>query len=226
MTTQPLSLAIIMDGNRRYAKEHGIPMLEGHRLGYKKLKSVVEWAKHNQVKYLTVYAFSTENWNRTEEEVELLMTLFAEAIKEVLLEAKTSGVRIMFLGERGALSPTLKELMAYAESETRDVNGITLGIALSYGGRSEIISAIRRIPRESLADLSESMFSSYLFTKEVPDPDLIIRTGGEHRLSNFLPWQSVYSELYFVDTLWPDFSHKEFDAALTWYRERDRRRGM
>ena len=175
--------------------------------------------------HLTVYAFSTENWKRTHDEIELLMALFERAISEMIERSKREGVRMRFIGDRDVLSPQLRSIMEKAESETKEANAITLTIALSYGGRDELLRALRRLPKDSLATLSEAAFSAYLDTREVPDPDLIIRTGGEQRLSNFLPWQSIYSELYFTETLWPNFMKEEFVGALAWYKERQRRRG-
>ena len=222
---QSFSVGIIMDGNRRFAKAKGLAVIEGHVSGYRKLRELVIWAKEAGVTHLTVYAFSTENWKRTHDEIELLMALFERAISEMTERSKRESVRMRFIGDRDVLSPQLRSIMEKAESETKEANAITLTIALSYGGRDELLRALRRLPKDSLATLSEAAFSAYLDTREVPDPDLIIRTGGEQRLSNFLPWQSIYSELYFTETLWPNFMKEEFVGALAWYKERQRRRG-
>ncbi len=225
MTQESLSVAIIMDGNRRYAKAKGLKTIEGHMSGYRKLRDLVLWAKEGGVTHLTVYAFSTENWKRTHDEVELLMTLFESAIGEMIERSKREGVRMRFIGDRETLSPQLRAIMDKAESETKDAHSITLVIALSYGGRDELVRAVRQLSKELIETLTEETFSRLLDTNEIPDPDLIVRTGGEQRLSNFLPWQSIYSELYFTDTLWPDLTKEEFVGTLAWYKERERRRG-
>ncbi len=225
MTNTPHSIGIIMDGNRRFAKAKGIPTLEGHRQGYNKIREVVDWCKEAGVKYLVVYAFSTENWNRTQEEVGYLMNLLREVMGRMVEDAIENDTRLIFLGERDRLDAALCRALEEAEEKTRAGTSFTFGIALSYGGRAEIVNAIHRIPKEKLTMISEEEFSALLWTNEIPDPDLIIRTSGEERLSNFLPWQSVYSELFFTKTLWPDFSCEEFDRILVEYAERDRRRG-
>lgn len=226
MDTQiPTSIGIIMDGNRRFAKAKGLPTLEGHRAGYEKMREVIGWCKDSGVRNLVVYAFSTENWNRAEEEVSYLMDLFRMVIETIVEEARKDNTRVIFLGERTRLPQDILSRMKWAEEETASFSTFTLGIALSYGGRAEIIDAIHRIPKESLATLSEKDFSELLWTKDIPDPDLIIRTSGEERLSNFLPWQSVYSELFFIDSMWPDFTREEFERILKEYEARERRRG-
>lgn len=226
MNTQiPTSIGIIMDGNRRFAKAKGLPSLEGHRAGYEKMREVIQWCKESGVRNLVVYAFSTENWNRSEEEVTYLMDLFRAVIETIVEEAKKNNARVIFLGERTRLPHDVVERIKWAEEETATLSSFTLGIALSYGGRAEIIDAIHRIPKGSLGSLTEQEFSNLLWTKDIPDPDLIIRTSGEKRLSNFLPWQSVYSELFFIDGMWPDFTREEFDRILKEYEARERRRG-
>ena len=226
MNTQiPTSIGIIMDGNRRFAKAKGLPTLEGHRAGYEKMREVIGWCKDSGVRNLIVYAFSTENWNRAEEEVSYLMDLFRMVIETIVEEAKKDDTRVIFLGERTRLPQDILKRMKWAEEETASFTTFTLGIALSYGGRAEIVDAIRRIPKESLETISEEEFSDLLWTKDIPDPDLIIRTSGERRLSNFLPWQSVYSELFFIDSMWPDFTREEFERILKEYEARERRRG-
>lgn len=221
----PTSIGIIMDGNRRWAKARGLPSLEGHRRGYEKLREVTGWCRDSGVKNLVIYAFSTENWNRTKEEVGYLMNLFREVIGRVAEDALRDDTRLIFLGERGRFDADILRAMKDAESTTRACTSFTFGIALSYGGRAEILDAIHRIPKEKLATLSEEEFSKLLWTKEIPDPDLIIRTSGEQRTSGFLPWQGVYSELFFTDTFWPAFTREEFDRILDQYAERDRRMG-
>lgn len=221
----PTTVGIIMDGNRRWAKEAGLPTLEGHRRGYEKLKEVVDWARDAGVRAMVVYAFSTENWNRAEEEVGYLMRLLATALDEMTAKAKKEGMRVIVLGERSRFAPEMRAAIARAEEDTKSGTSLTLGVALSYGGRAEILDAVRRVPPEKLATLTEEEFSELLWTRDIPDPDLIIRTSGEERLSNFLPWQSVYSELHFTKTYWPAFTKEEFLRILAKYGERQRRFG-
>lgn len=221
----PHTIGIIMDGNRRWAKARGLPSVEGHRRGYEKLRAVLAWAKEAGVKEMIVYAFSVENWNRTADEVGYLMGLFREVITSMIVEANKENTRLVFLGERAMLPADIQQEIARAEEETKGGTAFCFGIALSYGGRAEILDAIHRIPALHLASITEAEFSSLLFTREFHDPDLIIRTSGEERLSGFLPWQSVYSELHFTDTLWPDLTKEEFLDILREYSTRDIRRG-
>ncbi len=224
-TQESLSVAIIMDGNRRWAKEKGLASFLGHRAGYDTLRNVLMWSKDAGVKYLTVYAFSTENWNRSEEEINYLFGLFQQMISDVVADAKASNMRIFFAGERSRFPTHIISAIEHAEKETGACTAFTLCIALSYGGRTEIIDAIHRIPKETISEITEEAFAKLLWTKDIPDPDIIIRTSGEERLSNFLPWQSVYSELFFTKTLWPDFSQQELLNILMEYKTRDRRIG-
>jgi undecaprenyl diphosphate synthase len=220
----PRSIGIIMDGNRRWAKARGLPALEGHTAGYERLKEVAKWARNRGVEALVVYAFSTENWKRSEEEVGALMRLLRRAVDEMGEKLAEENARLIVLGDRSRLDPEL--VAAITRAEARSNGGeFTIGVAVSYGGRAEILDAIRRIPEEERDTLTEEAFGRYLWSADVPDPDLVIRTGGEHRLSNFLPWQSVYSELYFDDVLWPDFSEADLDRILAWYAARERRFG-
>lgn len=221
----PHSIGIIMDGNRRWAKSEGLPTLEGHRKGYDTMRAVVDWCKESGVKEVIVYAFSTENWNRTKEEVGYLMNLFRVMIGKVTEDAVRDNTRLIFLGERSRFDTDIVRAIEDAERETRACTSFTFGIALSYGGRTEIIDAIHRIPSAQLATITEEEFSALLWTKELSDPDLIIRTSGEERLSGFLPWQSVYSELFFTETLWPAFTKAEFLSILDAYAARTRRLG-
>jgi len=221
----PRTIGIIMDGNRRFAKENGLPTLEGHRRGYAKLKEVKDWCRAAGVRNLIVYAFSTENWKRTEEEVGYLMRLLTLALVEITEEAKKTGTRIVILGERARFAPDMRATIARAEVETQSGAEFTIGVALSYGGRAEILDAVKRIPQEKFTTLTEEEFSALLWTKDIPDPDLILRTSGEERLSGFLPWQSVYSELVFTKTLWPALTREEFDGILADYARRQRRFG-
>ena len=220
----PVSLGIVMDGNRRWAKSKGLMALAGHRAGAEKLKDVVEWSKAAGIKFLTVYAFSTENWNRSLEEVSGIMNLLEEYLDREFGElSKTT--RLRFIGERERFSDVIREKVEHLEKVSKDQESFTLSIALSYGGRAEILEAVNKLIEEDREVVTESELSEKLWTAGTPDPDLIIRTGGEKRLSNFLLWQSVYSELFFTPTLWPDFSREEFDAIIAEYAKRERRNG-
>jgi len=213
-------VAIIMDGNARWASERGLPVLEGHREGARTLKQTVRNAVQLDVKELTVYAFSTENWTRPRWEVEGLMAMFAELIDSETPELNEEGVRMRFVGRRDGVSDTLRERMDWAERETAGNERMTLFVAFNYGGRAEIVDAARRFEGGDEED-----FAKLLYAPEMNDPDLLIRTSGEHRLSNYLLWQSAYSELVFADVLWPDFDHDELAAALNEYASRERRFG-
>ena len=214
-----------MDGNRRWAKGRGVPAALGHKAGFEKLKEVISWCGEVGVSTLTVYAFSTENWQRSPLEVAALMQLFSGAIDDLLAQGQGTE-RISFIGERSHFPVVMTKKMDELSEKTKHHSGVHIVIALSYGGRAEIIDAIHRIPSDKLSTISESEFSNLLWTSGIPDPDLIIRTSGEQRLSNFLPWQSTYSELAFTDTLWPDMSKDEFVSILEDYRARVRRRGV
>ena len=216
-----------MDGNRRWARKNNLPAFEGHRRGYDTLKKVGEWAREAGVRSLIFYAFSTENWSRAEEEVGYLMNLFRWVLKEELQNFKKEKIRITVIGKKELLPEDIQKQVALAEEETKHFSGFHLIFAISYGGRSEILYAVQGIIRENKKEdeITEAMFSEHLWTKGIDDPDIIIRTSGEKRLSNFLPWQSVYSELFFIDTQWPDFSKREFLAILEEYSKREKRIG-
>lgn len=217
------TLGIIMDGNRRWARERGLSSLDGHRAGYEKLKEVVGWAQEANIKHLIVYGFSTENWNRPREEVEYLLALLREALAEESSRAKKENGRLRIVGDRSRFPDDIRQAMERAEAETSS-GEYTLYLALSYGGRAEILDAVNRLIARG-APVSEAEFSDSLWTAGMPDPDLIIRTSGEQRLSGFVPWQGVYSELCFVPSYWPAFSREEFEASLDAYRSRRRRFG-
>ncbi len=221
----PQCIGIILDGNRRWAKAHGVSILEGHRRGYEKVKEIMSWTTEAKVPFVVVYAFSTENWSRSPEEVSYLMGLFKEALTAKFQELKKEGLRVRCIGERARFSSELQELMRKAEEETAHFSPPTLVLALSYGGRAEIVQAARRVAAEGKTEITEEEFSSYLWSAGIPNPDLIIRTGGEKRLSGFLTWQSVYSELFFVDTYLADFSKGEFQDILNEFGKRKRRMG-
>jgi undecaprenyl diphosphate synthase len=213
-------VAIIMDGNARWASEHEVPVLEGHREGARALKRTVRNAVRLDVEELTVYAFSTENWSRPRWEVEGLMAMFAELIESETPELDEEGVRMRFVGRREGISERLLDRMRWAEGVTEANDRMTLFVAFNYGGRAEIVDAARRFDGGDEQD-----FAKLLYAPEMSDPDLLIRTSGEHRLSNYLLWQSAYSELVFSDVLWPDFDHDDLAAALEEYAARERRFG-
>lgn len=224
----PQCVGIIMDGNRRWAKKRGLPTLEGHRKGYKKLKEIVLLCKKIDIRHIIVYTFSTENWNRDKKEIDYLMDLFRNLIFKQKDWLKKENVKIKFVGQIERLASDMQKGIKKLEKETE--GGLyTLYIAVSYGGRAEILYAAKRIAHEKTLEEIESMkeqdFSRYLWTEDMPDPDLIIRTSGEKRLSNFLSWQSVYSELFFPKVYWPSFSKKEFMEIVEIYKESKRRKG-
>ena len=226
--TIPVHVGFIMDGNGRWAKAHLVPQLEGHRRGYLKVKDIARWCRLRGIKVVTVYAFSTENWGRPAAEVSYLMDLFRLALGRDLPELQREGVRLRVIGRRSAnLPPDLVSLMDAAEAQTADASDLLLQIAIDYGGRAEIAHAVQAIIRAGIpADqVTEETVAAHLWTSGIPDPDLIVRTSGELRLSGFLTFQGVYSELYFTKTLWPDFSEAELDQILAAYAERQRRFG-
>lgn len=221
----PRSIGIIMDGNRRWAKERGLETLEGHKAGAEKIFDLVRWTNEAQVEEVILYTFSTENWNRAEAEVGYLMRLAEKLFSEQLPKFKESGVKLRFVGDLSRASDRIQKVMKSAEAETKEGTKGTLVFAFSYGGRPEILAAVNALLKEGKESVNEEEFSNTLWSAGLLDPDLILRTGGERRLSNFLPWQSVYSELFFTDTKWPDLSKEEFDAVLSEYAERERRHG-
>ena len=227
----PQHVAIIMDGNGRWAKARSQPRHAGHRAGVKSVRETVESAARLGVRYLTLFAFSSENWQRPQEEVSRLMGLFLDALQRELDELHRNNVRLRFVGARGQLRPKLVGRIDAAEEQTADNSGLTLIVAVAYGGRWDIVNAARQLASKvageemSLEDISDEAFARELALSGIPDPDLLIRTGGEQRISNFLLWNLAYSELYFCDCLWPDFSEQEFDEALSYYAMRQRRYG-
>jgi undecaprenyl diphosphate synthase len=213
-------VAIITDGNGRWAKQRGVSVEEGHRAGADTVKARLRDAVDLGIRELTVYSFSTENWSRPQEEVNALMAMFSERILAETPELNEEGVRMRFLGRRAGVAPELLEQMEWAERTTAGNDRITLFVAFNYGGRAEIIDAAREF-----TGTTEEEFRQHLYAPDMHDPDLIVRTSGEQRLSNYLMWQSAYSELYFTDVLWPDFSRDDFEAALREYDARRRRFG-
>ena len=223
----PQHVAIIMDGNGRWAGKRGLPRMMGHRAGGDNIHRVVKIFARYGVKYLTLYAFSTENWNRPAIEVAGLLDLLARRIHKESQVFHRENIRLLYLGRLDNLSPRLRQKVAAAVELTSNNAGLTLCLAFDYGGRDEIVQAVRHVINERIPadEIDEAGFSQYLNTRGIPDPDLIIRTGGELRLSNFLIWQAAYSELYFSPVLWPEFGQKEIDEALSEYSRRQRRFG-
>ncbi|MCD2491625.1 isoprenyl transferase [Lacrimispora sp. NSJ-141] len=227
----PKHVAIILDGNGRWAKKRGLPRNMGHVEGCKVVEQTVEDAARMGIKYLTVYGFSTENWKRSAEEVGALMQLFRYYMKRLLKVAKRNNVRVIMIGERSRFDPDIIEGLNRLENETRENTQMVFTIAVNYGSRDEITRAVRRMMEdcrdEKLCpeEVTENLINSYLDTRELPDPDLLIRTSGEQRLSNYLLWQLAYTEFYFTDVLWPDFNKEELAKAIEKYNDRDRRFG-
>ncbi|MBU0749917.1 di-trans,poly-cis-decaprenylcistransferase [Patescibacteria group bacterium] len=225
MTNGPYSIGVIMDGNRRWAKEQGVSPLEGRTKGLETLRELMGWSNAAGIKEVTIYAFSTENWKRAPEEVSHLMGLIEYAFENQMKEVIEKGVKIRFIGDRSMASEKVQKVIEKIEERTKGGTAGTLAIAFSYGGRPEILNAVNTLLREGKTEVTDADFENALWTSGMQEPDLIIRTGGEKRLSNFLPWQSVYSELFFTDTKWPAFSKEEFDSMIEEFRGRERRRG-
>ena len=222
----PVHTAIIMDGNGRWAKKRDLKRTEGHKKGVETVRRIVKASVDYGMKFLTLYAFSTENWRRDKEEVNFLFHLFVTAINEYIPELKENRIKINFIGDANPLPEFVKKNIQYAFNETASNNKMMLNIALDYGGRREIVQAVNKIlSSRKKVRITEETFKNFLYTAGQPDPDLIIRTGGEKRLSNFLLYQSAYSELFFTDTLWPDFTEKEYLKILKDYSKRERRFG-
>lgn len=224
-------MAIIMDGNGRWAAKRGLPRSLGHKKGAERVQEIARAAGEMGIKYLTLYAFSTENWQRSAEEVDALMGLLRQYLKSELSELQKNDVRIIFIGERDMLPADISEAMYRLEAETQNNDKMTLCIALSYGSRQEIVGAVRKIAALSKRgdispeEIDEKMFSDMLYTKGIPDPDLVVRTSGEQRVSNYLLWQLAYAEFYFSDVLWPDFDREELEKIVKNFQTRERRYG-
>ena len=227
----PKSIAIIMDGNRRWAKAQGKPVSFGHKEGAKTLEKIVRYANKIGLEYITVYAFSTENWKRAEDEVKTLMLLLQAYLDDYAKRADSENIKVKILGDITALSKGMQKSIRECMERTKNNTGVTFNIALNYGGRDEIIKAIKQISKDvkdgkiEIADINEQTVSDNLYTKGMPDPDLLIRTSGELRLSNFLPWQLVYTEFLFIDKNWPDFTEEDLDNAIIEYEKRTRKFG-
>ncbi|MGB5166626.1 MAG: isoprenyl transferase [Woeseiaceae bacterium] len=231
MTSVPTHVAVIMDGNGRWARKRGLPRHAGHRAGVKAVRATVETAAERGVRYLTLFAFSSENWNRPQEEVSKLMGLFVEALRREVAELHRNNVRLRFIGAREQLSDSLLGKIAAAEEKTAQNTGLELLVAVAYGGRWDIVTAVRRLAtRVASGELDAALIDDDALAAElqlagVPDPDLLIRTGGEQRISNFLMWNLAYAELFFPTVLWPDFDATHLDEALQFYAQRERRYG-
>ena len=227
----PTHVSIIMDGNGRWAKKRGMPRTFGHKRGAEVVMDICQDADDLGIKYLTIYAFSTENWSRPSAEVRTLMLLFGKYLKICYNKAMENNMRVRIIGDKSALSPQLQKSIRVLEEDTRKFDGFYLQIAINYGSRDEMLRAMRKMMVDykdgkfTPEELNEARFSSYLDTADIPDPDLMIRTSGEQRLSNYLMWQHAYSEFYFTDTAWPDFNKDELVKALEAYTRRDRRYG-
>jgi undecaprenyl diphosphate synthase len=230
-TQQPKHIAVVMDGNGRWANKRHLPRVAGHKAGVSATRKIVENCAKNNIEALTIFAFSSENWNRPEAEVSSLMSLFVSTIMAEVKKLNKKNVCVQFIGDRKRFSEKLQNSIGEAEKLTAENTGLHLNIAANYGGRGDIVNACKSIAEQlqdnkiKLQQIDETLFDSYTALHELSPPDLLIRTGGEQRISNFLIWQLSYSELYFVDTLWPDFSDEDFTAALSWYNGRQRRFG-
>lgn len=227
----PQHIGIIMDGNGRWAKKRALPRSMGHSAGAQTFRKITRYCSDIGIKHLTVYAFSTENWRRPEDEVNALMKLFEEYLNEALRDFKDDTIVVKFLGDRSAFSPKLQALINENEEESKNRGGMVLNIAMNYGGRDELVTATREIARKvkdgelSIDDINADLISDSIYTKGQPDPDLIIRPSGEFRISNFLLWQSAYAEYYISDKLWPDFTTDDLDKAIAEFSTRNRRYG-
>lgn len=227
----PKHLAIIMDGNGRWAKKRFLPRNVGHTQGSKRVEEICKAAYDIGIKYLTIYAFSTENWNRPKDEIDTLMKILRDYLKESIKKSSDNNMRVRIIGDRTALSKDIQESIEKLEEASRDNTGLNFQIALNYGSRDEMLRGMKNMMEDykegkiELSMINERMFSTYLDTADIPDPDLLIRTSGEERLSNFLLWQSAYTEFYFTEVLWPDFTKEELVKAVIQYTSRDRRYG-
>ena len=222
----PRHIAIIMDGNGRWAKKRGLPRTAGHAAGAEVFRKIATYCKDIGIQYFTVYAFSTENWKRPAEEVEAIMKLLGKFLSEALWDMEKNRVKVKFLGDLSPLSEDLRTLIAETEEISKKYDGVQVNLCVNYGGRDELVRGVNEWIREHPGEeMTEAEISRRLYTRDIPDPDLIIRPSGEYRLSNFLMWQSAYTEFYFTDVLWPDFTTEDMDKAIVAYQSRDRRYG-
>ncbi|MBQ8634599.1 isoprenyl transferase [bacterium] len=225
--TELKHIAIIMDGNRRWAKEHFLPTMMGHKKGVDALKKITRACDDFGIKYLTLYAFSTENWNRKQEEVDFLMDLLATTLKSELKELNENNVKMNFIGDLKVLNQNLQNILEESKETTKNNTGVVLTVAINYGSRDEIIHAIKNIIKDGKKEeeITQELISNYLYTKDMPDPDFLIRTSGEKRISNYLLWQIAYSEIYITDAYWPDFDKEKLAQAIIEFGLRQRRYG-
>lgn len=223
----PQHVAIIMDGNGRWAKQRGLARIEGHEAGTENIRRITSAAGHMGIKYLTLWAFSAENWRRPKDEVDGILNILSRAIESETEELHRQGAQLRHIGDLTSLAPDLRNAIQGAVHRTRNNDKLILTLAFNYGGRQELLRAVREIVACGVEpeDVDEAMIEAHLYTQDIPDPDLIVRTSGEYRLSNFLMWQGAYSELYFCQTLWPDFGPEDLEAAVEAYASRDRRFG-
>lgn len=226
----PRHIAIILDGNGRWAKKRGLPRNAGHLAGSETFRKIATYCKNIGVEHLTVYAFSTENWKRSEEEVGGIMKLLDKYLREAIRDMRKKGIRMKVFGDISRLSPELQKLIEETAEISKEIEGFQANICINYGGRAEIVRAAEQYANDVIMgrvedDLTEEQFSKYMYSADIPDPDLLIRPGGEYRLSNFLLWQCAYSEFYYTDVLWPDFDEAELDKAIAAFNSRDRRFG-
>ena len=231
LSALPVHIGIIMDGNGRWAKKRGLPRKAGHSAGAKTFRKITRYCSDIGIKYLTVYAFSTENWKRPEDEVKSLMKLFKSYLEEALADLKDDSIVVKFIGDKSQFDEELRNLMIENEESSKDRDGMVLNIAMNYGSRDEIVRAVKNICADvqsgvvSTDNINEQLISDYLYTSGQPDPDLIIRPSGEYRISNFLLWQSAYTEFVIMNKLWPDFEKSDLDEAIKLYSQRNRRYG-
>jgi len=231
LSALPVHIGIIMDGNGRWAKKRGLPRKAGHSAGAKTFRKITRYCSDIGIKYLTVYAFSTENWKRPEDEVKSLMKLFKSYLEEALADFKDDSIVVRFIGDKSQFDEDLRNLMIENEESSKDRDGMVLNIAMNYGSRDEIVRAVKNICSDvqnnvvSIDNINEQLISDYLYTSGQPDPDLIIRPSGEYRISNFLLWQSAYTEFVIMNKLWPDFEKSDLDEAIKLYSQRNRRYG-
>lgn len=222
----PTHVAFIMDGNRRWAKKRGLPTFTGHLKGYNRIEPLVDYSQKRGIKYVTFWAFSTENWNRDQKEIEYLMNLFRKLFRgKGIRKLIDNGGRVVVIGDVNPFPEDIQANIKKIINDSKSNKKIVVSIGLNYGGRVEIVAAVNKLLKNKVKNIDEKIFSEALYTEGMSDPDIIVRTGGEMRLSGFLPWQSVYSELFFVDKYWPDFDEKEFDKILEEYAIRERRFG-
>lgn len=227
MNNLPVHIAAIMDGNGRWASSKGLPRTVGHKAGSESFRKISEYLNEIGVKYFTVYAFSTENWKRPKDEVSAIMKLLKEYLLEAISDMAEKNIRLCFFGDQAPLSDELKDLIKKTDEISKGCTGLTVNVCLNYGGRDEITRAVKSIIEDDIKaeDITEQLISSYLYSKDTPDPDLIIRPGKEQRISNFLLWQCAYSEFYFTETLWPDMNEEEMNKAIISFQKRKRRFG-